>query len=141
MSDKKTLDWTDLDKFKDVGTRLPSKTPTIRLNKNRSFAFSKSFQRAAEDQLKEYVIFSYSKSNKAIVLEFTEDNNVPGVVKLSGGSSTKYVAARSFFNYYQLDAEKYQGRYTPELIEIPGKGKLWVIFLTEDVDGEKNRKQ
>ena len=133
--------WNDLETFDKVGIRLGR--PFISISKRKSLGLNAAFQRQAEKQIgsKEYVVLAYSKSNKAIVFEFTDPEDSKGAIKMSGTGKTKYVSTSSFFNYYSIDADQYEGSYIPQLVDIPGKGKQWVVFLDEKQPKKRSKEE
>ena len=122
--------WADLEVFEDTGARVGA--ACVSIHSNGVVSLNRAFVRQAQDQMQErgYVRLHYSKENSAMALDFTDDDRIKGVIKVSGkGSAGASFAARSFFNFYQIEPAKAAGRYTPELTAIPGKGSLWVVYL------------
>ena len=98
---------------------------------------SGGFLRQAKQQIGnyDYAILSYSILNNAIVIEFTGNKNDKGVMKVSSrennANSNSSIAAKSFFNHYNLDITLIEGRYIPKLENISGIGNCWVVYLNE----------
>lgn len=130
MQKNKTLNfkWGDLETFINVGAKISNSI--IKINLNQTFTLNAGFIHQAKKQIADstYVRLSYSKDNHAIVFEFTKNQHLEGLIKLTKKANITF-SARSFFNYYQIDINTAQGKYEPELLNIPGKGECWVLFL------------
>lgn len=126
----KKMEWGDLETFVNVGAKLS--TATITINPNQTFTLNAGFVHQAQKQIENnsHVILSYSRHNNAIVFEFTSKSNNKGTIKMTRQANIS-IAARSFFNYYQLNVDDFKGKFTPEMLEIPKKGNCWVIFLNK----------
>ena len=127
---KNSESWGDLEAFKRVGARLGK--PLVTISPRLAFIFNSSFLSEARDALKNktHVVLYFSRSNNAIVLEFTDKKDADGAIKLSIRGNMS-IAAKSFCNYYKLSADEINGRYQPELRHLPHKGYAWVIFLNK----------
>lgn len=126
--------WGDLNDF--VKTRTKSTGPNITISKHGVTILSIGFLRAAKDQIlnKTHVTLSYSKAKNAIVFGFTGNESFPGAIKMTvrdkvSNSSNASISTRSFFANYGISIEKYAGRYTAKLEDIPGRGLSWVLYL------------
>ena len=120
--------WDDVVTFESAGMKKGDSFVSI----SRSYAITLSacFTRKSDKSIKyaTHIVLSYSKTNNAIIFNFTNDGDLPGAYKITKGVNLS-IAARSFFNYFDLDATTYAGRYVPEEQDIPKTGKRWVIFL------------
>lgn len=130
MNDKEDSKWADLETFSRVGTKRGE--PYISISPNRFFTFSAGFVHQAKDQIgnNSYVLLLYSKSQNAIVFEFTNNDKQSGALKFSKNINA-IVSARSFFNFYNIDIQKYAGKYLAKKENIPSKGNQWVVYLNE----------
>lgn len=124
------LQWDDLEDFVHVGAKISK--PVITINPNSTITLNAGFIHLAKNQIlnNEYVHLSYSQKNEAVVFEFTKDSKREGAIKMTRQINIA-ISARSFFNYYLIDIDSVRGKYTPELIEIPGKGERWVLLLSK----------
>jgi len=124
--------WSDIIKY----TNQTAKTsdPFITITKNKALSFSSGFVRKNAELLatKSHLVLSYSKANNAIVIEFTANKKLAGILKITknSGSGGYSVAIRSFINTMNIDPQKIVGRrYTPVLEKIPNYGEVHVIYL------------
>lgn len=129
-------EWGDLEDFRQTRTRMTG--PIITISENRIITLSVGFLRNAKEQLSgnTHTILSYSRARNAIVFRFVPDENLPGAIKISirditTNSSSGNLAAKSFFAFYSIDVDKYTGRYTAKLENIPGREPSWVLYLNE----------
>lgn len=129
------IEWGDLEIF--LQTRTKAVGPLITISNNKIITLSVGFLRHAKSQVADntYVILSFSRTKNAIVFKFIPDDNSPGAIKMSirdkNVNSGANLAAKSFFAFYEIEVEKYVGRYTAKLEEIPGRGPSWVVYLNE----------
>lgn len=130
-------DWGDLETFEAVGARLSS---FVTITARKTISLSSGFLHKADRQIgnSEYVRLMYSKGKNAIVFDFTSDQN-RNSIKLSRATNAQ-IAAASFFNYYRLDIKELEGRYEPELIDIPNVGEKWAIFLDKKQNAKSEEK-
>lgn len=128
MNKISSLKWGDLETFTSVGAKISSSI--VKINPNQTFTLNAGFIHHAKKQIADstYVRLSYSKDNNAIVFEFTKNQQLGGLIKMTKKANITF-SARSFFNYYQIDINTAQGKYEPELLSIPEKGECWVVFL------------
>lgn len=128
MNKISNLKWEDLETFTKVGARISSLI--VKINRNQTFTLNAGFIHQAKKQIADstYVRLSYSKDNNAIVFDFTKNQQLEGLIKMTKKANITF-SARSFFSYYQIDINIAQGKYEPELLYIPQKGEYWVVFL------------
>tara|TARA_B100001996_G_C18519779_1_gene538807 strand:+ start:210 stop:659 length:450 start_codon:yes stop_codon:yes gene_type:complete len=124
----------DLVKFTKVGSRIGD--PYVTVTNSKSISLSSGFLHNAKEQMDgcNYVIIHYSKNKNAIVLDFTENKDEDGAIKITmkdGKTSNCSISSTSFFNYFKIEVNKISGRH-PAIIEtIPGLGPKWVVYLKE----------
>jgi len=128
MGYRTTNDWDDLETFENVGARLGK--PFFTISPMGTITLSSSFVHHARKQLQNqtHVRMAYSKKKNAIVLEFTDDPDESGAIKMGKRANISF-AARSFFNYHGMSFKELSGQYSPSLEKIPKKGNCWVIYL------------
>jgi hypothetical protein len=119
--------------FKKVETRNIKSEERITITKSYSIGFPVKFYQDNKIADFKYVVFYYDEINKAIGIQFTNDESERNKFSIIhskkgfGGS----VAVRSFFRAYNIDPMKYHARYEWKIEEQPGIGKLYVINLEE----------
>lgn len=118
------FDW-----FREKGRKL--KAPYVTIMENGGILFNARFCRDAELVDKSHVALAYSKTEKAIAFDFTDDPETLGAAKITRRGRTASVMSRSFFNFNKLDVKEYAGRYTPEKRNLPKVGDAWIIKLDE----------
>jgi hypothetical protein len=121
-------DWSDIQSFKMKGAKINK--PFIHISKRKTFKLSSGFMHYAQKQAAgmTHVVLNYSQANNAIIFQFTTDNGNPNALKISGKKSY-LISAMPFFNYHNIDAQKYAGRHEAILENIPFIGEAWVVFL------------
>ncbi|MEB3283611.1 MAG: hypothetical protein VKK42_32280 [Lyngbya sp.] len=129
------MSWEDLREFKDKGRRFGNVFATITSRKSILLSSGLVHELGEEIKNNEFVRLLYSPSNRAIVMDFINDEKDPSAIKLSKGTNVQ-IAAGSFMNYYNLEPQNLAGRYSPKQEDIPGRGKKWVIFLNEKEGNE-----
>lgn len=127
---KNASKWADLERFVNKGSRFGN--PSITISVRGTITLSSGFIHNADAQIekKSYALFSYSRSQNSIVVNFTDDKNEPGALKMTIRRNA-LLAARSFFGCYHLDPQKLAGKYSPKLETIPKMGNCWVINLNQ----------
>lgn len=90
-----------------------------------------------------YVSLSFNKkAPTAVGFKFNNDPKFPGNFKLTHNKNSASVSAHSFFQAYNINAKKYQGKYEPHEHKDPKLGKLFYILLEENnADTQKNPKK
>ena len=123
-------EWSDLEVFSHVGAKIGS--PQVTISARKSITLSSGFLHHAKNQVSgmSYAILSFSKSKKAIVFSFADNKNLAGSTKITLKGNA-IIAARAFFNYYNIDSEKADGRYIAKLENIPNIGERWVVYLDQ----------
>ena len=124
------LGWDDLKRFTEKGTKNLDCFATI--SGIGTITLNSGFIRHAKDQMdgSSYALLNYSRARNCIVLEFTDDSNEKGAVKITYRGNVS-LAARSFFNHLSLKPTNLKGRYEPYLERIPKHGNCWVIDLNK----------
>ena len=79
---------------------------------------------------KEYVVLFWDSGNRAIGIQFSNNENEPGKIKIAktkdyGGM----VAVKSFFTKNGIDPKESKGRYDWEKVQQPGAGEIFVIKI------------
>lgn len=132
MNEQERKSWSDLDAFTYTGVRLGE--PVVTISARNTMTLTSGFLQLAKSQLNAmtHVLFSFSKSENAIVIDFTNNSSKPGALKMTKRGNVS-IAARSFFNWLQLDSDKVKGKYIAKLEHIPDRGKFWVVYLSEKI--------
>lgn len=82
----------------------------------------------------------YDKDRRAVAFKFL-DSMEDGMVKLKKRQTGGYVSAVSFFGKYEINPEKYSGRYDPIKIEDDKLGTIFIIELKQKEDSNKEDNQ
>jgi len=126
----KTIELEKIKIFNQIGTRVSQ--PLISIIKSGVAVMNARFIAEMQGDLegKTHVILMFAKDENggAILLDFIEDSNRPGAVKLTRDKSITF-AIKSFLNFNDIPLNKAEGRYPPELVNVPKMGKYWTIFL------------
>lgn len=115
-------------KFENRNARLENRISVTRSN---SIGFPTQFYRNNNIRQYKYIVLYYDQDKEAVGIHFTsseEDKNKFSIIhskKGFGGS----VVIRSFFRTYNIDLEKYHGKYKWEKQQLEGVGELFVIDL------------
>ena len=122
-------DLSDLDTFTRIGAKLGS--AYVSIVSRGVIILSSGFCRKARGQLEDcdYVILSYSRNSHAIVMQFTDDPDAPGTIKMTKRDKNVSFGARTFFHYYELSPDDVKARYEPELVKLERKGNCWLLDL------------
>lgn len=129
------MTWDDLEEFKDDMRSKPVATITHR----KSIVLNSGFVSQAGSSVgsNEYVQLMFSPQNKAIAFNFVSDGTLPGASKLVRGTNYQ-ISAASFLNVaiprMGFKEDEVIGKYDLQEVEIPEKGKMWVIFLGKKMD-------
>jgi len=120
--------WADLEEFTQKGAKSSTIRATItpKFTTILSSGLIRKMGKVFENN--SHVVLHYSKANKAIVMEFTTDSNRKGALKLIKNHNCA-ISFNGFLKHYNLANTSVQGSYQPELINIPGMGNQWTIFL------------
>lgn len=123
--------------FKDTKTRFNE--PYISITRANVLHLSKAFMNQIQEKLiYNYLVIYYSKSSNCIALEFTNDTNKKGVMKITvkKNKNSKFlfgtVSIRLFLNTYKNNMnleEIYNKHFIAKLKDVPNFGKMWVINL------------
>ncbi len=107
------------------------KNRTISLNKANGWSFNTGFYLDNEIKKYKYVILGYENNRNEVCFLFTNDE-LPGKWKITHRENSASLSTHSFFNTYNIDANKFAGRYEPQVYLEPGTGrKMYFISLTE----------
>lgn len=118
------------------------KNYSVSVTNANAFGFLAGFTLRHKLQDFDYVSLSFSKP-AAIGFKFNNDPKFPGNFKLTHNKSSASVSAHSFFQAYNINAKKYQGRkFEPHEHKDPKLGKLFYILLDgNNADIQKNLKK
>ena len=109
-------DW-GFERFEGQVTLL--KRPTIRVTKNKTIILNSAFIAKAEIEENgfQFVCLHFSKKRNAIAFEFLKERGKdPAALRLTLINDSNYsIAARSLFNFYEIDVAKWEGSYAPYL--------------------------
>jgi hypothetical protein len=102
-----------------------------------NFYFSSGFIQSLGENYKSHLLLSYSRKNNAIIFEFTDNFELPGIVKISRPVkiNTALVALQTFINQFNLDASMIRGDYIPVYQKIAENKSAWVIYLDKKLKG------
>lgn len=134
--------WTDLENFQHRVTRKKGLRPVFarlsKIGKTQILALNTGFAYTYKDNIPEnpWVLLLFSKSENAIVFRFLPDGEMKNSRKVSLNTDVR-IAITSFLNYFEIDIEKYAGKYIPEPQDLPETGKAWAIFLDKKIKNEK----
>lgn len=126
-----TMDgWEDLQRFRHVNIRIPA----VKIGDNGSVLMNKGFIDKAVAQVgkNEYILLSFSRKKKAIVLDFTNKREEVGALKLTRKINIIF-SIKKFCKANNIDLDSIKGRYFPVFLDIPKVGTKWVIFLDRKV--------
>ncbi len=77
-----------------------------------------------------FAVLFWDPGNRAIGIQFTNDENETGKIKIARTENYgANIAVKSFFTKNDLDSKKMKGRYDWEKVNQPGAGELFVIKL------------
>ena len=118
--------------FKGRNVRLEKR---ITITKSSSIGFPQKFYQDNEIKNYKFIVFYWDKINQAIGIRFTnnkEEQNRFSIIhsKIGYGGS---VAARSFLKTYNIDPQKYHGRYEWKKEDIEGIGEMYIIDLKKEM--------
>lgn len=120
-------------------TRIPKVRIVITKKDKSNLYLSSGFILGLPDNgFRSHMLFSYSQKAKAIIFEFTDDYDFPGLIKVSRpkNTNTATVAMHSFSERFGLDIMKIKGDYIPEYKEISERKSAWVVFLDKKLGEE-----
>lgn len=111
-------------------------TQIISLGKTGGFGFSTGF--LERNNLKDYGFIKvfYDKNKNAVAFSFYKEKT-EGAVKFKSRGAGGYFSSKSFIGKYNINPNKYQGRYTPEIINHPDIGRIYVIHLVDKTADSK----
>lgn len=118
------------EKFQNRNVRLENR---VTITKSNSFGLPSFFYQKNKIGRYKYVTLFYDKTQKAIGLHFTNDEDeknrftIIHSKKGHGGS----IVSRSFFKTYNIDLKKYYGRYNWKKYNSETTGGLFVIDLKD----------
>ncbi len=105
-------------------------TPQVTINRSGGLGLSSGMHHRYKLDNYMGVELYFDKEAQVIGIKLVEKES-EGMFKLKKRPDEKgaYFSARSFLASYSIDPQKYAGRYSPEEIEDPNFGKLFVIKL------------
>jgi hypothetical protein len=123
----------DFKKFEGRNIRLENR---ITVTKSYSIGFPSKF--FADNKISDYkfVILFWDENSRAIAIKFTNDEKEKSkfsIIRSQAGYGGS-VVVRSFFKAYNIDPNKYHGRYDWQKHNIEGVGEVYVIELKERTD-------
>lgn len=119
---------------KAVGGRFK---PVISLGKKSGFGLSSGFTHKYDIKGVVGVKMYFDKEKNAVAFKFLKSKE-DGMLslKLRDGNKGGYIGAKSFIGEFNIDQQKYAGRYTPQEILDDNVGKLFVIVLKDNSAGQ-----
>lgn len=114
-------------KFEDIGKRYSNYT--ISISKSFGIGFNGGFYHKEKVGKFKNVVLHYDPKKKAIAFDFTNDDSEKSGFKITHGSNSGMIVARSFFKAMGLDVNTHSGKYTPKIFEDKAAGKLFYIVL------------
>lgn len=129
------MDKYNFQEYNAIGGRI---IPSISLGESGGFGVSAGFIKKYDiDSSTSAVKLFYDKEKKAVAFKFSnkiEEGMLK--IKMAPKQGGGHISANSFLIKFDLDAKKYKGRYTPEEIEMPNVGKVYVIQLQENLQSD-----
>jgi len=120
--------------FIDYRTRISRK---ISLNPSFSFGIPPTFFK--ENGLDEGFVAKlfYDELQRVIGIKFVRKSETSGPgfkINVYGEGDKKGATflARSFFKKYNIDPDKYRGKYDPEKVDLPDVGEVFIFELKEN---------
>ena len=113
-------------------------TPIISLGKSGGFGFSTGFMERYRLKDHHYIKIFYDKNKNAVAFSFCKEKT-ESAVKFKNRGTNGFFSSRSFLGKYAIDKMKYQGRYTPKLVNDEQSGKLYVIELKSKEDNRVDK--
>ena len=118
------------EQFNATGGRI---IPYISLGESGGFGVSAGLVKKYEIGSVVAVKVFYDKAKNAVAFKFSdkfEDGMLK--VKMAPKQGGGHISAKVFLVKYDIDANKFKGKYTPREIEMPNVGKVFVIDLKEN---------
>jgi hypothetical protein len=120
--------WDDVQAY----AGLPRKfiTPYFAIYPSKYMLLSARFvKRYLRDNLdRKYARLFYSHGNRALLIQFS-DRESEHAVKLNLHHANLTLHIARFIRSFGLDISELTGKYMPELVQIPGHGPCWCIYL------------
>jgi len=129
----------DFKKFEKTNVKSEDR---ITITSIRSFGFPTKFYQDNKLKTYKYVVIYFDEKNKGVGFYFTNDEQEKhkfSLIKSKQGYGGSVVAT-SFFKTYNLDPQKYRGKYKWVKKIIPNIGKLFIINLKDKLE-EKTKKK
>ena len=135
----KNNSWSDIEIFKNVRAKVSQ--PYVIITSRKQIVLSSGFlhHTGLFTSKMTHVILAFSKSKKAIALNFTNNDKSIGALKITkiGSQASKKnniigtasISASSFFNYHNINCSDYSAKYIAIKENITDIGDLWVIYL------------
>jgi len=118
--------------FEEFNQKQGRFTPYISIAKTGGFGISSGFNHKYKVDEAIGVKLYWDQNNKAIGMRFlSQEESAMFKIKLrkDGGG---FLPAKSFFGSYDIDTEKYTGRYEPKVVNDTPFGKMFVIELRKE---------
>jgi hypothetical protein len=122
-------------KFENTNQRFEDR---ISISTNYSFGFPKTFYERNGLETYKYLVIFFNPEENAVGFQFTNSEDEKHKFNIFR-SKEKYginITAKSFFKTYNLDPNKYKGKYTSKKEEFAEAGTLYVINLNENQEHE-----
>lgn len=116
-------------KFDKKNIRLEDR---ITITKSNSIGFPQKFYLDNDISNFRYVVLFWDKENKAIGINFTNQEEKNGFKIIHNPKYGAQVVVRSFLKENEIDPKIYHGRYRWEKYNLEGIGEIFVIKLEQN---------
>lgn len=113
---------------KAVGGRFK---PIISLGEKTGFGLSSGFTHKYDVAEMIGVKMYFDKERNAVAFKFLKSKE-DGMLKLKLRDKGGYIGAKSFLGEFNIEQNKYAGRYTPKEVMDDNIGKVFVIILKDN---------
>lgn len=104
--------------------------PIITIRRNGSFYINPALIKAIGIKNK-FLKLGYSARNKSIIFWFNKECTTPKTCRLNKNGKGSVINSSMFFKAYNLDINKFVGKYLPEKETHDILGKFWYIDLNK----------
>lgn len=120
--------WDDVQEFSQSARRPDA--PYFAIYASKYMLLSASFVRKyLRDNLAgKHALLFYSRSNRALLVQFS-DRAGEHTVRLNQHHANLTLHIARISRSFNLDAAALTGKYVPELVQVPGRGPCWCIYL------------
>ena len=123
---------TDYKRFTELGVKVSesyvtiTRTPTLQFSAGFIHKYAEIFEKMT------HVILGYSKDGHYFGIEFVDDPNKKGAIKITGKKRTKSVSIRSFLSFHFLYVDDVRGRYEPVLKYVDEvKKEMFICYFPD----------